>query len=63
MKEAERTFVPRTVYSGFVSLVFSAIGYLILGPLGVLGITAQVVLFQRRFFRDLDTLLIKMEHA
>jgi len=63
LKEAERAFLLRTLYSGFVSLVFSAIAYAILGPLGALGIIAQVAVFQRRLFRDLDTLLIKMERS
>ena len=60
MREAERTFLLKTLFSACVSLVFSAIGYLILGPLGVI---AQVALFERRFFRDLDTLLIMMERS
>jgi len=63
MREAERTFVLKTLFSACVSLVFSAIGYLILGPIGVLGVFAQATLFQRRFFQDLDTLLIKMERS
>jgi len=60
LKEEERVFVLKTLFSAFISLVFSVIGYLILGPLGVI---AQVALFQRRFFRDLDTLLIMMERS
>ena len=60
LKEEERAFVLKTLFSACVSLVFSAIGYLLLGPLGVI---AQVALFQRRFFRDLETLLIMMERS
>jgi hypothetical protein len=58
MREAEREFLLRTVYSASISLVFSTIGCLLLGPIGVLGVFAQVALFQRRLFRDLDLFLL-----
>ena len=61
MKEAERNFIVKTLFSGCVSLAFSVIGYLLLGPLGALAVISQIWVFQRRLFRDLDTLLFQME--
>ena len=58
MREVERTFVLKTLFSASISLAFSVIGYLLLGPIGVLG-----ALFQRRLFQDLDRLLFLEAHS
>jgi len=55
MREAERNFLLKTLFSACVSLAFSVIGYLLLGPLGVI---AQAALFLRRFWQDYDHFLL-----
>jgi len=63
LKEEERAFVLKTLFSASISLAFSVIGYLLLGPIGVLGVFAQVALFQRRLFQDLDQFLFLEAHS
>jgi len=59
MQQAERDFWLDTIASACIYSVFSLIGYWIVGPIGII---AQISLFQRRLFQDLDALLFQMEH-
>jgi len=57
---AEKEFCLATLVNASFSLAFSLIGYWLIGPIGVI---AQVALFQRRFFQNLDHLLFQTKHA